>query len=205
MSCPPVLRGQVRISLSLFQSKSFPQRLGDLLKRGSEPDRPGDRCVVSVKLAMSPVLVLVLVLAKLADVEANSSCMHRPSSLVTRHLHIATVVLVLVLDRRDAVHRGRVLELDLLGGAGRGALLGVLLEDALGRARVGVCVTRLQRRILPRVGCWADGRRRHRRPGHGARGARRAERQRRTRGVLSGRDAQREFGPGSSCGVHFRM
>ncbi|KAL1982658.1 hypothetical protein VTN96DRAFT_1028 [Rasamsonia emersonii] len=126
--------------------------------------------------------------------------MHRPSSLVARHLHIAAVVLVLVLNRRDAVHRGRVLELDLLGGARGGALLGVLLEDALGRTGVGVRVAWLQRRILARVG-WAHGRRRHRRPGHGARQARRAER---LGGALDGRDAQRELGPGSSCGVHFR-
>lgn len=70
----------------------------------------------------------------------------QPSSLVSGHLHVATIVVICVLNRGHTVDGGFAIELDSLrrgaapwragAGAGAGA---ILLEDAFRRGRVGIC------------------------------------------------------------------
>lgn len=76
---------------------------------------------------------------------------------------MAAIVFVRVLDWSHTVYRGTVVELDPLAHVIGRPLTVVLLENALRRAGVRVCVGRhLQRRVAPLV-CdgvlrsWADG------------------------------------------------
>jgi len=90
------------------------------------------------------------------EINSNSSLTDHPSSILSGHLRMFAVVLVCILNGCHTVNRWRATELNALV---RGALLHgrVLLEDALGRARVDIRVTwDLERRET--LGCWARGR-----------------------------------------------
>lgn len=64
-----------------------------------------------------------------------------PSSLVARHLDMATVVFVFVLNRGHAVHSRCALEVNCLAAGSRRSGRGrTLLENALGGAGIGVGV-----------------------------------------------------------------
>jgi len=132
----------------------------------------------------------------------NRSRPSSPSSLITRHLNVATVVLLLVLNGSDTVHSWRVLKLDPL--TWWGSML-VLLENTLSRAGVGVSIRRLKHRgILPTMGNRTDGRWRDGSSWHHAGGPRRQQRKWWARsGVLSSRDAERQLRLGDTGGVHF--
>lgn len=80
------------------------------------------------------------------EINSDSSLADHPSSILSRHLRMLAVVFICILNRRHTVDSWRATELNALVC---GALLHgrVLLEDALGRARVDVRVTwHLERR-----------------------------------------------------------
>lgn len=122
-----------------------------------------------------------------------------PSSLFARHLSVATVVLIFVLNWRDTVNSRCVLEVDRLALRGRGAGA-LLLQDTFGWTRVFVGVhLRSMVPEVPGVG-WAERRRRHRRPWHWAWWS---QRESWTRSGCRSRDAEGQLWFSCTCGVHF--
>jgi len=126
-----------------------------------------------------------------------------PSSLVARHLDMASIVFIFVLNRGHAVHSRCALEVNCLaawsrrGGRGR-----TLLENALGGAGIAVGVHRdsLFGKVSRRGIDWAERRWRNRCPWHGAWWP---QRQSWTSGICRSRDAERQLRLGWACGVHF--
>lgn len=142
--------------------------------------------------------------------EGNASLAHHPPALFARQLRVRAVVFLWVLDGRDTVHGRGALELDAFLAAAGGAceclrlrlrlLVLLFLEDALGRARIGVAVglwgLHLHgRKALP---CGAGGHRRDWGAGESGGGF---EGEGGPGEGLGGRDDQRELG----FGVHVEL